>query len=100
MQYFHESFSELNVESSVYNGVDGTVHVPQPREGIVHFQGDVAGGAVGLQNVCDEKRKPANDEDPCRRHQRQTGYATVSTFRCTWLCLWAKRQLTTARHVQ
>lgn len=85
VQYFYESFSELNVECSVYNGVDSTVHIPQPSEGIVHFHGDEAGGAVGLQNVCDEKRKPANDEHPCGTHQRQTDYATESTFLCTWL---------------
>lgn len=63
MQNLHESLAELHVESGVYDGVDSTVHISQPREGVVHFQRHVTASTVCLQDVSDEEGQPAYDEN-------------------------------------
>lgn len=65
MQDFNEGLAELNVEGGVDDGVDGAVEVTQPRDGAVERRRDAAAPAVSLQNVCQEERKPADDEDTC-----------------------------------
>lgn len=61
----HEGLPELNIEGGVDDGVDGTVDVAEPRKSVVHGLGDVA-VTVHVQNVGDEEREPADDEDTCR----------------------------------
>lgn len=64
----HESLPELHVEGGVDDGVDGTVDVAEPREGVVHGLRDVA-VTVHVQDVGDEEGQPADDEDTCRDHR-------------------------------
>lgn len=59
MKNLNESFAKLNVERGVYDWINGAVHVAQPRKGSVEFSWDMA---VCVDNVCDEKRQPADDE--------------------------------------
>lgn len=56
MQDLDESFSELYIESGVYDGVHRAVHIPQPRESVIHLRRNLACGAVGVQYMSDEKR--------------------------------------------
>lgn len=62
VQDLDESFAKLNVECRVDHGVDGAVEVTQPRDGAVERGRDAAAPAVGLQDVGQEERQPANDE--------------------------------------
>ncbi len=71
MQDFNEGLAELDVEGGVDDGVDGAVEVTQPRDGTVERRRDAAADAVSLQNVCQEERKPADDEDACGEHHRE-----------------------------
>lgn len=66
MQNLNEGLPELHVEGGVNDGIDGAVDVAQPSEGVVHLGGDLASCAVGVQDVGDEKRQPAYDEDTWR----------------------------------
>lgn len=56
MEDLDESFSELYIESGVYDGVHRAVHIPQPRESVIHLRRNLACGAVGVQYMSDEKR--------------------------------------------
>lgn len=67
VQNLHECLTKLHVESGVYDGVHSTVHVSQPREGVVHFQRHIATSTVGLQDVSDEKGQPAYNENTWKR---------------------------------
>lgn len=73
MQNLNEGLPELHVEGGVNDGIDGAVDVAQPSEGVVHLGGDLASCAVGVQDVGDEKRQPAYDEDTWGGGQRITG---------------------------
>lgn len=68
MQDFNEGLAELDVEGGVDDGVDGAVEVTQPRDGAVERRRDAAASAVSLQNVRQEEREPADDEDACGEH--------------------------------
>jgi len=70
VQYLYESLSELHIESGIYDGVDGAVHISQPSEGIVHFQWHHAARAVSFQNVSNKKGQPANNENTCNRENK------------------------------
>lgn len=67
MQDLHESLAELYVERGVDDGVHGTVHISQPCESVVHFQGHVAASTVGLQDVSDEEGQPTYNENTWKR---------------------------------
>lgn len=62
VQDLNERLSELDIKCGVYDGIYSAVDVAQPSESVVHLGWDLALGAVGVQDVCDEKRQPANDE--------------------------------------
>lgn len=58
----HESLAKFNIEGGVNNWIDSTVDISKPRKGAVHCWGDVA-IAVHVQDVSDEEREPADDEN-------------------------------------
>ena len=62
MQDLNECLSELNIKSGVYDGIYSTIHVAQPSESVIHLSGNLAFGAMGVQDMCDEKRQPTYDE--------------------------------------
>lgn len=63
MQNLNEGLPELHVEGGVNDGIHGAVDVAQPGEGVIHLDGDLASRAVGVQDMGNEKRQPAYDED-------------------------------------
>lgn len=67
VQDLHESLAKLYVECGVDDGVHSTVHISQPREGVVHFQRHVAASTVGLQDVSDEEGQPTYNENTWKR---------------------------------
>ena len=73
VQDLNERLSELHVEGGVYDGVHGAVHVAQPSDSVVHLGGNFAFRAVGVQDVCDEERQPAYDEDTWGETEREWG---------------------------
>jgi len=62
VQDLNECLPELHIEGGVYDGIYGTIHVAQPCESIIHLGRYLAFGAVGVQNMCDEKWQPTYDE--------------------------------------
>lgn len=62
VQDFNERLPKLDIKCGVYDGIYSTVHIAQPSESIVHFGGNLAFGAVGVQDMGDEKRQPTYDE--------------------------------------
>lgn len=62
MQDLNECLSELDIKGGVYNGIYSTIHVAQPSESIIHLSRNLAFCAVGVQDMCNEKRQPAYDE--------------------------------------
>lgn len=62
MQDLDEGFAKLDVESCVDDRVDCAVEVTQPGDGAVQRGRDTAASAVGLQNMGQEERQPADDE--------------------------------------
>lgn len=63
-QDLEEGFTELDIEGSIDHGVEGAVHVAQPRGGAVKLWGHVAGSAVGIENVGQKEGQPADNECP------------------------------------
>lgn len=63
-QYLEEGFAELNIEGGIDHGVEGTVHIAQPRGGSVELWGHVACWAVGIENVGQKEGQPADNEGP------------------------------------
>lgn len=62
MQDLNECLSKLNIKGGVYDGIYSTIHVAQPSKSIIHLSRNLAFGAVGVEDVCNEKRQPAYDE--------------------------------------
>ena len=62
MQDLDEGLPKLHVEGGVNDGVDCAVDIAEPCEGVVHLSRNLAGGAVGVQDVRDEEGQPAYDE--------------------------------------
>lgn len=62
VQDLDEGFAKLNVESGVDDRVDCAVEVTQPGDSTVQWGWDTAASAVGLQNMGQEERQPADDE--------------------------------------
>lgn len=62
MQDLNERLSELDIKGGVYDGIYSTIHIAQPGERIIHLSRNFAFGAVGVQDMCDEKRQPTYDE--------------------------------------
>lgn len=56
MQDFDEGFAKLDVESGVYDGVDGAVQIPQPGDGAVQGRRDATAAAMSLQHMGEEER--------------------------------------------
>lgn len=61
-QDLEEGFTELDIEGGIDHGVEGTVHVAQPRGGAVKLWGHVAGSTVGIENVGQKEGQPADNE--------------------------------------
>ena len=59
-QDLDECAAELNIEGGVDDRVEGAVDVAQPGDGTVQGGGNVAGAAVGVQDVGDEEGQPAD----------------------------------------
>lgn len=76
-----ESFAKLDVESRVDDRVDCAVEVSQPGDGAVQRGGDTAAPAVGLQDMGEEERQPADDE-----HTLETGRGHGSCVCSTYVC--------------
>lgn len=62
VQDLNECLSEFNIKGGVYDGIYSAVYIAQPSERIVHLSGNLAFGAVGVQDMRDEKRQPTYDE--------------------------------------
>lgn len=62
VQDLNECLSELNIKGRIYDGIYGTIHISQPSERIIHLSRNFAFGAVGVQDMCDEKWQPTYDE--------------------------------------
>lgn len=62
VQDLNECLSELNIKGGVYDGIYSTIHIAQPGESVIHLGRNLAFGAVGVQDMCDEKRQPAYNE--------------------------------------
>lgn len=62
VQDLNERLSELNIEGSVYDGIYSTIHVAKPSESVIHLSSNLAFCAVGVQDMCNEKRQPTYDE--------------------------------------
>lgn len=76
MKDLHKGLPELNIEGGVDNGVDSTVDIAKPREGIVQGRGN-ATVAVHVQDVGDEEWEPTDDEDACRRTNERSQVSTA-----------------------
>lgn len=63
-QDLEEGFTELDIEGGIDHGVEGTVHVAQPRGGAVKLWGHMAGLAVSIENVGQKEGQPADNEGP------------------------------------
>lgn len=72
MQDFNERLPELDIKGGVYDGIYSTVHVAQPSESVVHLSGNFAFGAVGVQDMGDEKWQPTYDEYTWGDSKRET----------------------------
>lgn len=73
VQDLDEGFAEFNVESGVDDRVDGAVEVAQPGDGAVQRGRDATAPAVGLQDVGQEERQPADYEHTLERKKEVTG---------------------------
>lgn len=62
MQDFDEGFAKLDVESGVYDGVDGAVQIPEPGDSAVQGRRDATAAAMSLQHMGEEERQPADDK--------------------------------------
>lgn len=63
-QDLEEGFAELDIEGGIDHRVEGAVHVAQPRCSAVKFWGHVACLAVGIENMGQEERQPADNKGP------------------------------------
>lgn len=62
VQDLNECLSEFNIEGGVYDRIYSTIDVAQPSKSIIHLSRNLAFGAVGVQDMRNEKRQPAYDE--------------------------------------
>lgn len=83
VQDLDEGLAKLNVESCVDDRVDCTVEVTQPGDSTVQWGRDTAAPAVGLQNMGQEERQPADDE-----HTLEAGRGRRSEDVWSYVCFY------------
>lgn len=62
MQDLNERLPELDIKGGVDDRIDGTIHIAQPGESVIHLCRNLAFCAVGVQDMRNEKWQPAYDE--------------------------------------
>ena len=65
MQELLKELPELCVEDGVDDGVEGAVHVAQPRDDVHQTSGNVTRGAHGPGRVHHKEWSPAEEEAAC-----------------------------------
>lgn len=64
MKDLHEGLPELDIEGGINDGIDSTVDISKPSEGIVHCLWDIA-VTMHVQDVGDEEGEPTDYKDSC-----------------------------------